>query len=77
MTSRRSELRNALEAAETRLRAFRARSLPSTALGGKAAEPVTDDFAAEIARLEEACEAAREALRDAVDERTARGTPEG
>jgi hypothetical protein len=65
MTSERVQLRNAIEAADTRLRAFKARSSPVSVLGGKDAEPMTADFAAEVARLEAACEAARQALRDA------------
>jgi hypothetical protein len=65
MTSERAQLRNAIEAADTRLRAFKARISPVSVLGGKNPEPMTEEFEAGLARLEAACVAARQSLRDA------------
>lgn len=65
MTSERAQLRNAVEAAETRLRALKARISPVSVLGGKDPEPMTAEFEAELARLEAACVEARQALHEA------------
>ncbi|MDA0301887.1 MAG: hypothetical protein O2822_05115 [Chloroflexi bacterium] len=51
--------RRAYEAAQTFHRAYRERFYPQVTLGGRPAEPVTEEVLVELARLEQASDAAR------------------
>jgi len=51
--------RRAYEAAQTQHRAYRERYYPRVTLGGRPPEQVTEEVVAELARLEQASDAAR------------------
>ncbi len=59
MDDERLTKRRAYEAAQTQHRAYRERYYPRLTLGGRAPEQVTDEVVAELARLEQASDAAR------------------
>jgi hypothetical protein len=65
MPNDRAEKWKAVEIAETRYRAFKERYAPVAALGGRVAEPMTEDATQELGRLGALCLDARRAWRDA------------